>query len=113
MPLYKTSFAHFSYPNSSNILPINGSFMFEKLDNFAILPLSTHTLPIITSKICPKVIRLGNACGFIIISGTIPFLVKGISSAGNTIPIVPFCPKREQNLSPISGILSFRKRNLI
>ena len=60
--------------------------------------------------------RLGKACGLIIISGRIPSSVKGMSSSGITSPTVPFCPHLLQNLSPIAGILSslirtFAKRN--
>ena len=54
---------------------------------------------------CPIVILLGIACGFTIISGFIPSAVVGISSSFKIIPIVPFCPALEQNLSPIFGIL--------
>ena len=50
--------------------------------------------------------RLGIACGFIIISGRMPSAVQGISHSRKIIPIVPFCPALEQNLSPICGTLS-------
>ena len=52
---------------------------------------------------CPIVILDGNACGLIIISGRIPSRVKGISLSGIINPIVPFCPTRDANLSPIAG----------
>ena len=54
------------------------------------VPSCAHPLPIMASIICPKVIREGSACGFIIISGRIPFLVNGMFASGITIPIVPF-----------------------
>ena len=56
------------------------------------------------------VILDGRACGFTIMSGRIPSSVKGIFASGITRPIVPFCPHREQNLSPMLGILSFLTR---
>ncbi len=37
-------------------------------------------------------------------SGTMPSSVKGMSSCGTIIPITPFCPWREANLSPNSGM---------
>ena len=51
------------------------------------------------------VILLGIACGLTIISGFKPSAVVGISSSLKIIPTVPFCPAREQNLSPNAGIL--------
>ena len=39
-----------------------------------------------------------------------PEAVVGISSGSRIIPQVPFCPWRDENLSPISGILSWRTR---
>ena len=71
-------------------------------------PYSRQTFPISVSTSCPIVIRLGKACGLTIISGFIPLSVKGISASGITSPIVPFCPHRLQNLSPMLGILSLR-----
>ena len=53
-------------------------------------PYIAHALPIRVSTSCPIVIRLGRACGLIIISGRTPSLVKGISSSGIIRPIVPF-----------------------
>ena len=50
--------------------------------------------------------RLGNACGLTIISGRIPSAVVGISASGNMMPIVPFCPALDANLSPMAGIRS-------
>ena len=68
------------------------------------------TFVMIDSTNCPIVIRLGIACGLIIISGFTPSLVNGISHSGIIAPIVPFCPHLEQNLSPIDGILCSRIR---
>ena len=39
------------------------------------------------------------------ISGFSPSAVNGISCSGIILPIVPFCPWRELNLSPITGAL--------
>ena len=79
-------------------------------------PIIEHALPNKLSTNCPIVIRDGIACGLIMISGRIPSSVNGILSSGINKPIVPFCPQREQNLSPIPGIrslrtLTFAKRN--
>lgn len=54
----------------------------------------------------PIVIREGKAFGLIIISGVIPDYVNGISIFGQSIESTPFCPCRDENLSPITGLLS-------
>jgi len=41
-----------------------------------------------------------------IISGVIPLYVKGISILGHSIDKTPFCPCLDENLSPITGLLS-------
>ena len=51
----------------------------------------------------PIVILDGNACGFIITSGFIPFYEYGISSSGNIFPNKPFCACIDANLSPNTG----------
>ena len=56
-----------------------GSPSFIKLVPFAIAPREVAAFPKIVSKSCAMVIRLGIACGFIIISGTTPSMVLGIS----------------------------------
>ena len=53
-------------------------------------PFNTAAFPNNCSKFCAIVIRDGIACGFIIISGTIPDSVRGISCPRNNAPIVPF-----------------------
>ncbi len=59
------------------------------------------TFPSRHSISCAMVIRLGMACGFTMMSGTIPSTDQGMSSCRYVIPIVPFCPCRDANLSPI------------
>lgn len=54
----------------------------------------------------PIVILLGKALGFIITSGVIPVSVKGISILGQSMDKTPFWPCLEENLSPITGLLS-------
>jgi|688.fasta_scaffold1177704_1 hypothetical protein len=54
----------------------------------------------------PIVILLGNALGFMIMSGVIPLYVNGISILGHNIDKTPFCPCLDENLSPITGLLS-------
>jgi hypothetical protein len=54
----------------------------------------------------PIVILDGKAFGLIIISGVMPFYVKGISILGHSIDSTPFCPCLDENLSPITGFLS-------
>ncbi|MBA7552935.1 hypothetical protein ES705_45514 [subsurface metagenome] len=68
-------------------------------------PLTHAILPLIPSNNCPKVIREGIACGLTIISGITPDEVNGISDCSTINPRTPFCPWREENLSPNSGIL--------
>ena len=70
------------------------------------VPISQHAFPIIVSNNWPIVIRLGSACGFIIMSGIMPSDVNGMFFSSIANPKVPFWPQRLQNLSPIAGILS-------
>ena len=44
--------------------------------------------------------------------GRAPSAVKGMSSCRYVMPIVPFCPWREANLSPICGMRTERTRTL-
>ena len=46
------------------------------------LPLMAATLPAMDSRNCPMVMRLGMACGLMMMSGTMPSSVKGMSSGG-------------------------------
>ena len=68
--------------------------------------------PLPPSMQLPLTIREGKACGLIITSGDIPLSVKGISSVGHNIDITPFCPCREENLSPITGFRGNRSVTL-
>ncbi len=52
------------------------------------------------------VILLGKAFGFIMTSGVIPDYVKGMSILGHSIDKTPFWPCLDENLSPITGLLS-------
>lgn len=54
----------------------------------------------------PIVILLGKALGLIITSGVMPDSVNGISILGQSIESTPFWPCLEENLSPITGLLS-------
>ena len=58
----------------------------------------------------PIVIRVGKACGLIMISGRKPSRVYGISASGIIMPTVPFCPARDAILSPNEGIRVSRTR---
>ena len=65
----------------------------------------------------PIVIREGKACGLMMTSGVIPSSVKGMSVCGQSCANVPFCPCRDENLSPITGLRLYRsfsetRRNL-
>lgn len=49
--------------------------------------------------------RDGNACEFISRVGRIPVRSQnGMSAMGRIAPTTPFCPCRDENLSPTSGI---------
>jgi len=67
-------------------------------------PRNEPTFPPSISNTWPTVIRDGSACGLRIRSGTTPSSVNGISSCGARWPTTPFCPCREANLSPNSGM---------
>lgn len=54
----------------------------------------------------PMVILEGKAFGLMMISGVIPVYVNGISIFGHNIDKTPFWPCLEENLSPITGLLS-------
>mmetsp|Transcript_29596 Transcript_29596/g.95622 ORF Transcript_29596/g.95622 Transcript_29596/m.95622 type:complete len:208 (-) Transcript_29596:2340-2963(-) len=57
--------------------------------------------------------RDGKPCGFMMISGQMPRSEKGMSSCATIRPMTPFCPCREENLSPSSGLRVDRTRSLI
>ena len=75
-------------------------------------PYMAATLACTTSINCATVMRLGNAWGFIMRSGRSPSAVKGMSCSGIISPMVPFCPHRLANLSPMRGLRSSRIRTL-
>ena len=52
----------------------------------------------------PMVIREGNACGLMMMSGVIPLSVNGMFSCGYSVDMTPFCPARDANLSPMTGL---------
>jgi len=52
----------------------------------------------------PIVMREGNACGLMMMSGTIPFSVNGMFTDGHKYPKTPFWPCLDENLSPIMGL---------
>ena len=92
IPLYKISLPCFSKLFFSNSDPtLSKSNGINTLPS-PVVPSKLHTFANTHSTKCPTVIRLGIAWGLIIISGTIPSFVKGISCSGNIIPITPFCP---------------------
>mmetsp|Transcript_7249 Transcript_7249/g.11397 ORF Transcript_7249/g.11397 Transcript_7249/m.11397 type:complete len:201 (+) Transcript_7249:978-1580(+) len=76
------------------------------------LPIIDATFPIRHSTSCPMVIRDGMACGLTMMSGTMPSHVNGMSSCVYVMPMVPFCPWREENLSPTCGVRHDRTRIL-
>lgn len=71
-------------------------------------PCIAPALPAILSTNMPIVIRLGNAWGLMMMSGCMPLSVKGISTAGQFCEQTPFCPCRDENLSPMTGARGMR-----
>mmetsp|Transcript_43054 Transcript_43054/g.100899 ORF Transcript_43054/g.100899 Transcript_43054/m.100899 type:complete len:205 (+) Transcript_43054:618-1232(+) len=57
--------------------------------------------------------REGKPCGFMMMSGQTPRSEKGRSSCCTMRPMTPFCPWRDENLSPSSGRRVERMRILI
>ena len=49
------------------------------------------------------VIREGNAFGLMMQSGVMPLPVNGMSICGHSTDNTPFCPWRDENLSPTTG----------
>ena len=56
--------------------------------------------------------REGMACGLTMMSGTTPSHVNGMSSCVYVMPMVPFWPCRDENLSPTCGVRQERTRIL-
>ena len=77
------------------------------------IPCIAPALPAILSTSMPIVIREGKACGLIMTSGWIPLSLKGMSIIGHFCEHTPFCPCREENLSPITGDRGIRNVMLI
>ena len=73
----------------------------------------TAALAAISSIILPTVMRDGKPCGFMMMSGQMPWSLNGMSSCATTRPTTPFCPWRDENLSPSSGRRVERMRSLI
>mmetsp|Transcript_9366 Transcript_9366/g.42649 ORF Transcript_9366/g.42649 Transcript_9366/m.42649 type:complete len:201 (-) Transcript_9366:4126-4728(-) len=76
------------------------------------LPIIDATLPMRHSTSCPMVMRDGMAWGLTMMSGTIPSHVNGMSSWVYVMPMVPFCPCLDENLSPTCGVRQDRTRIL-
>ena len=76
-PLYISSLPDEAYPNDARTCPNFLAFspLFAKAVQSAKPPRLVHAFPMRVSTSCPIVIRLGKACGFIIISGRIPSAV--------------------------------------
>lgn len=73
-------------------------------------PPAAMPFPRAASNSWPGVCREGKACGFITISGTIPWMVKGKFSWDSKNPRTPFCPCILENLSPRQGDRTCQKR---
>jgi len=56
----------------------------------------------------PIVMREGKPCGLNKMSGVMPDSVNGMSSVGHSRDITPFCPWRDENLSPGTGLRLYR-----
>eukprot|EP00960_Hanusia_phi_P030336 748533-Hanusia_phi.AAC.2 len=66
-------------------------------------PFMSAAFPPSISSSLPTVMREGNPWGFMMRSGQRPSSVKGMSSWGMMMPVTPFCPCLDENLSPSSG----------
>jgi hypothetical protein len=82
--------------------------MLKRLHIRLFAPYKAADFAAILSINIPIVILLGKALGLMIISGVIPLYVNGISIFGQSIDKTPFCPCLDENLSPITGLLSKR-----
>ena len=76
-------------------------------------PCIAPAFPAMLSTNMPIVMRDGNACGLMMTSGCIPLSVNGMSTAGHFCEQTPFCPCRDENLSPITGARVMRRVTLI
>mmetsp|Transcript_29662 Transcript_29662/g.73496 ORF Transcript_29662/g.73496 Transcript_29662/m.73496 type:complete len:201 (-) Transcript_29662:2653-3255(-) len=72
------------------------------------LPIMDATFPMRHSTSWPIVMREGIAWGFTMMSGEMPSHVNGMSSCVYVMPTVPFCPWRDENLSPTCGVRTDR-----
>lgn len=99
------TFTHFHQVFTS--LPGNCSQLCE-LCELASAGAGGLTLLMRASTRWPMVMREGMAWGLMMRSGTMPSAVQGMSSWLYVMPMVPFCPCRLANLSPIWGTLMER-----
>ena len=107
-PLYIISFPYGSIPYLSRKMVARSSTVVSlKGEPSPRQPVMHPTFESRVSMSCAIVMRDGIACGLIIISGTIPDAVWGMSSGFKIMPIVPFCPCRE--LLPVQTIHPFRR----
>ncbi len=112
LPSYIISFPEYSKPAAPIASFTSSIFSPTKAEPSNFFPRKAAAFPQIDSINIPTVILDGNACGLIKTSGVIPCAVYGKSSFLAKIPKTPFCPCRDANLSPISGILISRTRIL-
>ena len=117
-PLYMVSLPYRSKSFASKISPMTscGDSLFINEVPSPNAPACNPAFPNNCSKFCAIVIRDGIAWGFIIMSGTMPDSVRGISYPLRSAPMVPFWPCLFENLSPSSGMRScttriFTRRN--
>ena len=116
IPLHRCSLASKEKPQEISCFPTCSTLISQltrlwlrvvwtstKADPFINLPIRLPAFPQSSSSIFPIVILEGYPCGFMIMSGEMPFSVKGMSSWLQMSPTTPFCPCREENLSPSSG----------
>mmetsp|Transcript_21852 Transcript_21852/g.62188 ORF Transcript_21852/g.62188 Transcript_21852/m.62188 type:complete len:208 (-) Transcript_21852:1120-1743(-) len=68
------------------------------------VPCMAATLPATLSMSMPMVMREGKPWGLNRMSGTRPDSVNGMSSCGHSRLRMPFCPCRDENLSPTMGL---------
>ena len=67
-------------------------------------PSMAETFPAMLSMSMPMVMREGKALGLMMMSGVMPDSEKGMSIWGQSTLRTPFCPWREENLSPMIGL---------
>ena len=93
--------------------PISSILLPPKAVPYCKSPARTPAFPETSSIILPTVMREGKPCGFMMMSGVMPWSVKGMSVCGAMRPTTPFWPWREENLSPTSGRRVWRVRTLM